>query len=112
MAKTGPALIIYPPLPALTSFFFAVFYFILFFFFLAKLHDLQDLSPQLGIELRSLAVEAQSSNHWTTKEFPVFLSGYSIPHSFWEPSLLDVDVPSTKTLLPRVYFQLSHFCSL
>ena len=70
MAKTGPALIIYPPLPALTSFFFAVFYFILFFFFLAKLHDLQDLSPQPEIKPMSPVLETPSVNRWTAMEVP------------------------------------------
>ena len=30
------------------------------------------LVPQAGIEPRALAVKAQSPNHWTSMEFPVF----------------------------------------
>ena len=40
------------------------------FFFLAAPHGLWDLSSQPGIEPVPPAVEAQSPNHWTAREFP------------------------------------------
>ena len=51
---------------------FAVFYFFLFFFlsffFLLYHAAFGILVPQVGLKPVSLAVEAQSPNHWTTRE--------------------------------------------
>ena len=50
---------------------FAVFYFLLFFFFfffLLYLAAFGILVPQVGLKPVSLAVEARSPNHWTTRE--------------------------------------------
>ena len=41
-----------------------------FFFFPAAPCHLQDLSSRPGIEPASPAVEVQSPNHWTAREFP------------------------------------------
>ena len=50
-----------------SSFSFFIFYFLIW------LHDIayRILNPQLGIESRP--VKVQSPNHWTTKEFSLFL---------------------------------------
>ena len=48
-------------------FFFPLFFF--FFFFLATRTAFQILVPHLEIEPVPPAVEAQSPNHWTTREF-------------------------------------------
>ena len=41
-----------------------------FGFFFPWFHGLQDQVPQSGIKPVTLAMEAQSPNHWTTREFP------------------------------------------
>ena len=42
-----------------------------FFFFLAVRRGTQDLSSQTRVEPVPPAVEAQSPNHWTTREVPL-----------------------------------------
>ena len=46
-------------------------YFILFLIFLVVLHGLWDLSSLIRDQTWAPAVEAQSPNHWTTREFLV-----------------------------------------
>ena len=46
------------------------------------------LVPQPGTEPRSLAVEARSLNHWTTREVPEMIFFHkSLPTHEWVPSL-------------------------
>ena len=41
-------------------------------FFLSTPHGLRDLSSPTSVRTRAPALEAQSPNHWTTREFPKF----------------------------------------
>ena len=50
------------------------------FSFLAAPHGMRDLSSPTRNEPEPPAVEAQSPNHWTTREFPVYFSLRSARH--------------------------------
>ena len=48
--------------------------------FLATSHGMRDLSSPTRDEPEPPTVEAQSPNHWTTREFPVYFSLRSARH--------------------------------
>ena len=45
-----------------------IYFFLDILFYLAALHGMQDLVPQPGIKPMPPAVEAQSHNHWNSRE--------------------------------------------
>lgn len=60
-----------------------------FFFFWLQCVACRDLSsPEPGVELVPPAVEARSPNHWTAREFPVWLISLSISLQGSDSSLL------------------------
>ena len=58
-----------------------IFFNLLFFFFFWPLMAWGMLVPRPGIESGPSAVKAPSPNHWTTKEFPVTPSCWSISYA-------------------------------
>ena len=59
------------------------------------------LVPQLGMELKPLALEAQSLNHWTTREVPS--GSFSKDNARWGWPSPRAGPPSPSLKTPRVY---------
>ena len=51
------------------------------YLFLAVLHSLQDLSSSIRDWTQAPAVKALSPNHWTTREFPMYMIFYIYTHT-------------------------------
>ena len=76
---------------------------------LATPHSMGTLVPWPGIESITSAVEAQSPNHWTTREFPFWLNFWFVNIQFCGLSFTFLMVPFEKLVFMLIKYQFISF---